>query len=86
MEGIFGKDRVCGVVAAGTAREMKSQVRQALRMTRILELRLDYLRDEKERAAFLGWLGRARPRATLIATCRSQAGRRPISRQPEAAN
>ena len=48
-----GKDRVCGVIAAETAREMKSQIRLALRTTRTLELRLDYLRDAKERAAFL---------------------------------
>ena len=74
MEGIFGKDRVCGVIAAGTAREMKSQIRLALKKTRTLELRLDYLRDAKERTAFLDWLRRVRPRAILIATCRSRQG------------
>lgn len=74
MKGLFGKDRVCGVVAAETAREMILQVRSGLHMTRTLELRLDYLRSAKEREAFLSWLGRKRPRAVLIATCRRQEG------------
>jgi 3-dehydroquinate dehydratase / shikimate dehydrogenase len=70
----FGKDRVCGVIAAGTAREMRSQIRRGLRSTRTLELRLDYLKDARERTAFLGWLSRERPKAMLIATCRSREG------------
>jgi 3-dehydroquinate dehydratase/shikimate dehydrogenase len=74
LQGLFGKDRVCGVVAAGTAREMSSQVRLGLRQTRTLELRLDYLRDAKEREAFLSWLRHKRPRAVFIATCRRQEG------------
>ena len=74
MKGLFGKDRVCGVVAAETAREMKSQVRSGLRKTRTLELRLDYLRGAKEQEALLFWLNRKRPRAVLIATCRRQEG------------
>ncbi len=74
MKGLFGKDRVCGVVAAETAREMKSQVRLGLRKTRTLELRLDYLRNAKEREAFLSGLRRKRPRAVLIATCRRHEG------------
>ena len=53
---------------------MKSQIRLALRQTRTLELRLDYLRGAKERAAFLTWLARRHFRATLIATCRSRIG------------
>ncbi len=74
MKGLFGKHRVCGVVAAETASEMRSQVRLGLRKTRTLELRLDYLRSSKERKAFLSWLGRKRPRGVLIATCRRQEG------------
>ncbi len=74
MERTFGKNRVCGVIAAGTAREMISQVRLGLKSSRTLELRLDYLRNSGERAAFLSWLGRHRPRAVLIATCRSRGG------------
>jgi 3-dehydroquinate dehydratase/shikimate dehydrogenase len=71
---LFGKDRVCGVVAAETARDMTSQVRRGLRKTRTLELRLDYLRNAKEREAFLSWLRGKRPRAVLIATCRRKEG------------
>ena len=74
MEGIIGKGRVCGVIAAETAREMKSQARRALRTTRTLELRLDYLRDAKERTAFLNWLAGERSRSLLIGTCRSRQG------------
>lgn len=75
MKGLFGKDRVCGVIAAKTAKEMISQARTGLRKTRTLELRLDYLRDAKERNAFLSWVSRQRPRgAVLIATCRRREG------------
>jgi len=74
LKSLFGKDRVCGVVAAKTAREMRSQVRVGLRKTRTLELRLDYLRNARERETFFSWLRRERPRAALIATCRRQEG------------
>ena len=74
MERPFGKDQVCGVIAASTAREMISQLRLGLKSTRTLELRLDYLRHAKERAAFLDWLRRKRPPAVFIATCRSREG------------
>jgi 3-dehydroquinate dehydratase/shikimate dehydrogenase len=74
LKGLFGKDRLCGVVAAETAREMRVQVRLGLRKTRTLELRLDYLRNSKETEVFLSWLRRKRPRAVLIATCRRQVG------------
>ena len=86
MEGLFGKDRVCGVVAAGTAREMKSQMRLGLQTTRTLELRLDYLRDAKERAAFLSWLGRERTCGRADRHLPEPAGRRPVSGQPKDAN
>jgi 3-dehydroquinate dehydratase / shikimate dehydrogenase len=74
LKGLFGTDPVCGVIAAKTAREMRSQVRLGLRKTRTLELRLDYLRNAKERKTFLSWLSRKRPRAVLIATCRRREG------------
>ena len=74
MAGLFGRDRVCGVIAAETAVKMQSQVHLGLRKARTLELRLDYLRDAGQRAAFLSWLGRERPRSVLIATCRSRKG------------
>jgi 3-dehydroquinate dehydratase/shikimate dehydrogenase len=53
---------------------MKSQIRLGLQGAGTLELRLDYLRNAKERDTFLSWLGRAKPRAVLIATCRSRQG------------
>src|SRR5882762_6023730 len=53
---------------------MISQLRLGLKSTRTLELRLDYLRNAKERAAFLAWLRRKRPPAVFIATCRSREG------------
>ena len=74
MKSLFGNDRVCGVVAADTAREMMAQVHLGLRKTRTLELRLDYLRSAKEREAFLSWLRSKRPRAVFVATCRRQPG------------
>jgi len=71
---VFGKDRVCGVVAASTAPEMISQLRLGLKSTRTLELRLDYLRNMQERNTLLSWLRRQGPSAVLIATCRSRQG------------
>jgi 3-dehydroquinate dehydratase len=70
LEGIFGADRVCGVIAGSTARDMMAQTRRALRATRIVEVRLDYLRNSSQRTTFLNWLKRRRLGATLIATCR----------------
>jgi 3-dehydroquinate dehydratase/shikimate dehydrogenase len=70
----FGKDGVCGVIAASTAREMISQLRLGLKSTHTLELRLDYLRPAKERTTFLDYLRRKRLPGVLIATCRSRQG------------
>ncbi len=67
---MFGADRICGVVAVRGALEMARGLKQALGLTRAVELRLDWLPGEREIAQFLSWL-RAHPsRATLIATCR----------------
>ena len=74
MRGLFGKDRVSGVAAAETAREMGSLVRLGLRKTRTLELRLDYLRNGKELKAFLSWLRGSHSHSVLIATCRRKVG------------
>jgi 3-dehydroquinate dehydratase / shikimate dehydrogenase len=74
---LFGKgiDRICAVVAATTAQEMRAQFRLALRETRTLELRLDWLRSDLERKRFLEWLATNRPlRSTLLATCRRVVG------------
>jgi 3-dehydroquinate dehydratase/shikimate dehydrogenase len=72
---LFGRDRICAVVAAATAREMRAQLDRALQRTRTVELRLDYLKASRQPSRFLGWLKRTKPGATLIATCRRvQAG------------
>lgn len=69
-----GAARVCAVAAAPTARGMVRQVRAALRETRTVELRLDWLRGPAQRSAFLRWLGKSRLRARFLATCRRAAG------------
>lgn len=63
-------EKICAVVAAATAEEMWRDLAKALRRTRTAELRLDYLYSEGEIAKFLKKLASARPRSTLIATCR----------------
>lgn len=67
------KDKICAVVAAPTAREMQAQLRQALKLTPTVELRLDWLSGDRERKRFVQWLGRQPRKAELIATLRSQA-------------
>lgn len=74
MKGPFGEERICGVVAADTARGMKAQIRRGLGKTRTFELRLDYLAVERERQALFAWLSRQRVRAVFIATCRRLEG------------
>ena len=70
-----GVRRICAVVAASTAREMGRQVRSALRQTKTVELRLDWLRNNSERARFLRWLTENNPKeATFVATCRRREG------------
>ena len=71
-ESLFGEDRICGVVAATAAREMWQQLREAVRDTRTVELRLDWLKSEQELQVFLTRLGRAKfsQKVMLIATCR----------------
>jgi len=75
--GVFGTGvaRLCAVAAASTAQEMAAQVRRALRETPTVELRLDWLQSDTQRARFLHWLRRNRPRhAVFIATCRRRPG------------
>jgi 3-dehydroquinate dehydratase/shikimate dehydrogenase len=68
-------DRLCAVVATGTCREALQQLRQARRNTRTIELRLDWLRSDRERAKFLAAFRRLpRKGLTLIATCRRVLG------------
>ena len=67
---MISKDRICAVVAAADAFGMWRQLAQALRVTRTVELRLDWLSGDAELDRFLARLAKQRPRATLIATCR----------------
>ncbi len=70
-----GIHRICAVAAASTAKQMAVLVRQGLRETPTIELRLDWLRSDSERARFLLWLKKHKPRgATFLATCRRRAG------------
>jgi 3-dehydroquinate dehydratase / shikimate dehydrogenase len=75
--GLFGTGvgGLCAVVAASTAPEMAERVRSALRETKTIELRLDFLRNDGERGRFLHWLRKSMPkRATFLATCRRRVG------------
>jgi len=67
---VLGRDKICAVAAASDARSMYRQLAGALRRTRTVELRLDWLADDTEIERFLAKLAARRPRATLIATCR----------------
>lgn len=72
-------DKICAVVAAPDANSMLRQVRLALKQTRTVELRLDWLVDDLEIKRFLEKLARLQLSglAKLIATCRRrQAGGR----------
>ena len=77
--GAFGRGvrHICAVAAASTAAQMRAQVREALRETPTVELRLDWLRDDREREQLLRWLAGATKRmrgAVFIATCRRREG------------
>jgi 3-dehydroquinate dehydratase/shikimate dehydrogenase len=77
MPGIFGRDKICAVVAGRNAADAARLLFQALRETRTVELRLDWLGSRSEIRKILRWLAgtkakRARNRVTLIATCRSR--------------
>ncbi|HTQ59446.1 MAG TPA: shikimate dehydrogenase [Candidatus Solibacter sp.] len=66
---------ICGVAAASTSAEMADLVVSGLRETPTIELRLDWLRSDSERARFLRWLKKHKTHsATLLATCRRRVG------------
>lgn len=74
---VFGRgvSRICAVVAARTAREFKTLIREAMRRTPTVELRLDWLRSDAERHKLLDWLKRSNhQKAVFIATCRRRVG------------
>ena len=72
MRSLLWRDKVCGVVASADARGMRSQLQLALTLTKTVELRFDWLRNERELTRFLAWLRGQRHRngTTLLATCR----------------
>ena len=70
-----GNARICAVVATPQAREFRNLVRKALKETPTVELRLDWLANDRERHAALDWLKRFAPEnAVFIATCRRRVG------------
>lgn len=70
-----GTARICAVAAASTAETMVRQIRLGLQETPTIELRLDWLRSDLERARLLRWLRNHTPRrGTFLATCRRRAG------------
>lgn len=70
-----GVRRICAVAAARTATEMSHQLRAALRSTRTIELRLDWLQSDAERSQFLRWVKQHRlASVTFLATCRRKEG------------
>lgn len=75
--GLFGTGlrRICAVAAASTAAEMAKLVRSGLRQTSTIELRLDWLSSDSERARFVRWIKRSKlSSATFLATCRRREG------------
>jgi len=65
------RDKICAVVAAQDARSALSQIEQALRHTRTVELRLDWLANDREIERFLLLFRAVKyPHATFLATCR----------------
>ncbi len=78
---IFGKDRLCAVVAARTAADAIRQIKAAEETTARahdhVELRLDFLSSRAEVGRLLSWVARQPKMPTLIATYRRlQAGGR----------
>ena len=70
-----GVARICAVVATPSAREFRKLVRAALEETPTVELRLDWLGNDRERHKALEWLKRFGPKkAVYIATCRRRVG------------
>jgi 3-dehydroquinate dehydratase / shikimate dehydrogenase len=68
---MFGKDKICAVVAAEDAQIMWRQLQQALTHTRTIEVRLDWMRHDAEISRFITTLRKKKLKgATLIATCR----------------
>ena len=82
---MIGKDKICAVVAASDAGSMWRQLAVADRASGTVELRLDWLADDREISRFLSRLARHTIKSTLLATCRRRSAggryRGPIARQ-----
>jgi 3-dehydroquinate dehydratase/shikimate dehydrogenase len=69
------RDRLCAVIATPGAREALAQMSEALKYTKTLELRLDWLKSDRERARLIGLLKRRHLAGVdLLATCRRILG------------
>jgi len=73
---MIARDKICAVVAAGSAQAMWQQLRNALEATKTIELRLDWLKHDSEITRFLRQLAASPPppHAVMIATCRRREG------------
>jgi 3-dehydroquinate dehydratase / shikimate dehydrogenase len=76
MAELFRTGKICAVVAERDAAAMARALRRALRVSKTVELRLDWLRSAGEIEKMIRWLAANRKRlatasrVTLIATCR----------------
>ena len=74
---MLGHNKLCAVAAASTAQDLYRQLRLAARQTRTIELRLDWLANDREVDRFLAKMKAFHLNVTLIATLRRlQAGGR----------
>jgi 3-dehydroquinate dehydratase/shikimate dehydrogenase len=71
---LFGRDNICAVVAAPTAAQMLRALKQALRQSHTAEVRLDWLRNDREIEHFIRGIRVRGKRACLIATLRRRQG------------
>jgi len=82
---VLGHNKLCAVIAASTAEAMHSQLHRAIGQIHTMELRLDWLADDREIGRFLQKLEPPTAGITLIATLRrlEAGGRYPgtIARQ-----
>ena len=70
---MIGQDKICAVVAAQDAASMLRQLAIAEKDSRTIELRLDWLVDDREISRFLSHLAVRHKKATLLATCRRRS-------------
>jgi 3-dehydroquinate dehydratase / shikimate dehydrogenase len=66
-------DKICAVCAAPTAKEMLAQMGRAMKQSRTIELRLDWLRSSRELRQFLRRLGINKKKVCAIATLRRRS-------------